>query len=138
MKFNISSCLIAVAAFAAGIAVDRVVFSPVEDTAAAEGVRVRNKESSSLSSRGSRSRAISSQPDRSDSVFTQIKAGKVASPPEPEAGPEPELKTEQSETEQSNSRAASNTDKNRTLIYVTAAGVVLTLAGLVLVRKLKR
>ena len=63
---------------------------------------------------------------------------KVTSPPEPEAGAEPELKTEQSETEQSNSRAASNTDKNRTLIYVTAAGVVLTLAGLVLVRKLKR
>ena len=67
MKFNISSCLIAVAAFAAGIAVDRVVFSPVEDTAAAEGARVRNKESSSLSSRGSRSRAISSQPGRGDS-----------------------------------------------------------------------
>ena len=67
MKFNISSCLIVGAAFAAGIAVDRAVFPPVEDTAAVEGARVRNKESSSLSSRGSRSRTMSSQSGRSDS-----------------------------------------------------------------------
>ena len=49
MKFNISSCLIVGAAFAAGVAVDRAVSPPVEDTAAVEGARVRNKESSSLS-----------------------------------------------------------------------------------------
>jgi len=67
MKFNISSCLIAVAAFAAGIAVDRVVFFPAEDTAAVEGVPSRIKESSSSSSRGSRKRTMSSQSGRSDS-----------------------------------------------------------------------
>ncbi len=67
MKFNLSSCLIAAAAFAAGIAVDRAVFSPVEDMAAVEGVSSRNKESSSSSSRGSRKRTMSSQSGRSDS-----------------------------------------------------------------------
>ena len=61
---------------------------------------------------------------------------KVASSPKPE--PEPELKTEQSETDQSSSKAVSDTDANGTLIYVTAAGVALVLAGLVLIRKLKR
>ena len=67
MKFNLSSCLIAAAAFAAGIAVDRAVLSPVEDMAAVEGVSSRNKESSSSSSRGSRKRTMSSQSGRSDS-----------------------------------------------------------------------
>ena len=67
---------------------------------------------------------------------------KVASSSEPEPEPEPEpgseLKAGQGETGQSNSRAASDTDANRTLIYVTATGVGLVLAGLVLIRKLKR
>ena len=67
MKFNLSSCLIAAASFAAGIAVDRAVLSPVEDMAAVEGVSSRNKESSSSSSRGSRKRTMSSQSGRSDS-----------------------------------------------------------------------
>lgn len=58
--------------------------------------------------------------------------------PELEPGPEPEFKAGQGETGQSNSRAASDTDANRTLIYVTATGVGLVLAGLVLIRKLKR
>tara|TARA_Y100001970_G_scaffold294237_1_gene448955 strand:- start:447 stop:1298 length:852 start_codon:yes stop_codon:yes gene_type:complete len=71
---------------------------------------------------------------------------KVASSSEPEAepgpelepGPEPEFKAGQGETGQSNSRAASDTDATRTLIYVTATGVGVALAGLVLIRKLKR
>ena len=62
----------------------------------------------------------------------------VASSSEPEPEPGSELKAGQSEMDQSNSRAASDTDANRTLIYVTATGVGLVLAGLVLIRKLKR
>ena len=58
--------------------------------------------------------------------------------PELEPGPEPEFKAGQGETGQSNSRAAPDTDANRTLIYLTATGVGVALAGLVLIRKLKR
>jgi len=58
--------------------------------------------------------------------------------PGPGPGPEPEFKVGQGETDQSNSRAAPDTDANQTLIYLTATGVGLALAGLVLIRKLKR